>query len=78
MNPAVVAVGNRRHEVAADVTVDDVQPVDSERKGDEQREQAASSPAHFRRQEVLDAADESPSGLAVEGNWLFAHTQSPQ
>jgi hypothetical protein len=31
----LVALGNRRHEVAADIAVDDVQAVDGEREGDE-------------------------------------------
>ena len=31
----LVAMGNRRHEVAADIAVDDVQAVDREREGDE-------------------------------------------
>src|SRR6516164_3185095 len=76
--PGLVAAGNRRHEVAADIVVDDVQAVDGEREGDEQGKQAASSPPHLGRQEVLDGTEESPYGYPVEFDWLFAHRRSQQ
>src|SRR5262245_26374140 len=61
--PGPVAVGERRHEVAADITVDDIEAADGEPEADQHGEEARRPPAHLGAQEALDDADEAPAGL---------------
>ena len=71
--PGPVAVGDRRHEVAADVAVDDIEAVDGEQEADQHGGEAERLPAHLGAQEVLDDADEALAGPPVNRDGVFAH-----
>src|SRR3984957_2069742 len=67
-----VAIGNRRHEIPADIAVDDVQRVRRAEEQDKRGEDELGLPANFRLRKSLDRPDKTDSGR-LERNGLRIH-----
>ena len=67
-----VAIGNRRHEIPADIAVDDVQRVRRAEEQDKRGEDELGLPANFRSRKSLDRPDKTDSGR-LERNGLRIH-----
>ena len=67
---------DRRHEVAADVAVDDVQAIDRQRERQEEEQQGDGLAAYLGGEQVSYGADEPAKGLEIERRGLCAHADS--
>ena len=67
-----VAIGNRRHEIPADITVDDVERIRGAEEQDERGEDELGLPANLRLRKSPDRPDKANSGR-LERNGLRIH-----
>jgi hypothetical protein len=70
-----VAIGNRRHEISANIAVDDVQRIRRAEEQDKRGEDELGLPANFRLRKSPHRPDETHSGR-LERNGLGVHDLS--